>query len=71
MKNDGEILIPFTWAGMICEVLVRKTNGKFFGIYVGYIRENVRPGFSMRLKGTFTLVDTDEREPYPIPPKGL
>ena len=70
MRPDGELHLPFTWVGMVWEMLIRKTSSRYFGIYVGYTRENVRQGFSMRLKGTFSLVDADEKELVPPEKKG-
>jgi hypothetical protein len=51
------------------DLLCKRVNAKYIGIYVGYNCEDVSVNFSVRLKVTFSLVDTD-KECYPVPPKG-
>jgi hypothetical protein len=51
------------------DLLCKRVNTKYIGIYVGYNCEDVSVNFSVRLKVTFSLVDTD-KECYPVPPKG-
>lgn len=69
MKNDGDIHEPFHWRGMMWDLLCKRVNAKYIGIYVGYNCEDVNVNFSVRLKVTFSLVDSD-KESYPVPPKG-
>ena len=69
MKDDGDIHEAFHWRGMMWDLLCKRVNAKYIGIYVGYNCDDVSSSFSLRLKVTFSLVDTD-KESYPVPPKG-